>query len=154
MNDVSPVPALRGRHGFQLHPFRRLQDQIDRLFDDFGGFSIASDDLALKPKIDFRETETAFEMTAELPGVGKDDVDLRVTEDSLSLRAEKKSAREEKDDDYQLIERRFGTFQRAMRLPAPVDPDQVDAQFADGVLTVTLPKSPDAEPDSRKVDIK
>lgn len=153
MTDVSPVPALRGRYGLQLHPFRRLQDQVDRLFEDFGGLSLASDDLSMKPKIDLKETDTGFELTAEMPGVAKDDVDLRVTEDSVTLRAEKKSTREEKQDDYQMVERRFGTFQRAMRLPTHVDPDQVSAEFKDGVLKVSLPKAADAEPDSRKVEI-
>jgi len=85
-----------------------------------------------------RSRPAALFKTAQPPGVDKEDVDLRVIEDSITLRAEKKSTRQEKDDDYQLAARRFGTFQRAMRLPAQGQPDGVSANFKDGVLKLTL----------------
>tara|TARA_R100000501_G_scaffold8550_1_gene17383 strand:- start:16351 stop:16788 length:438 start_codon:yes stop_codon:yes gene_type:complete len=136
-----------------IHPFRSLQHQIDRMFDDFGFASDSGENLALRPKIDISENDDAYKLTAELPGVVKEDVDLRVEEDQIVLRAEKKTSREEKEENYRLVERSFGTFQRAIGLAHNVDPEKVEADFKDGVLKVTLPKVAEEKPSSRRIKL-
>ena len=154
MRTESLFPVLRSRPVGEVSPLFRFQDRFDRLLDEFGVTPATADDLSLNPRIDVSEEEDAFLLSAEMPGIGKDDVDLRVTEDSITLRAEKKTEREENSDKFHLVERRFGTFSRSLELPQSVDPDNVSAEFKDGVLTVTLPKAPEAQNGSRKIELK
>ncbi|MBV7256608.1 Hsp20/alpha crystallin family protein [Pacificimonas sp. WHA3] len=154
MTETSLIPALRAGRLPAIHPFRSLQHQIDRMFDEFGAASDGGENLALRPRIDISEDDGAYRMTAELPGVPKGDVDLRVEEDQIVLRAEKKNSREEKDRNYHLMERSFGIFQRSIGLAHPVDPEKVEASFEDGVLNVTLPKRAETKPNTRRIPLK
>ena len=104
------------------------------------------------PKVNVKETEEAIEITAEVPGLKPEDIELTLTGDVLTLRGEKKDEREEKTEDYHLVERSYGHFQRSFRLPVEVDRAKLAATHKDGVLTVTLPKA--AEAGSARIEVK
>ena len=108
----------------------------------------------LTPMVDVTETEKAYEMTAEMPGMDEKDFELVLSEGLLTLKGEKKEEHEEHEKDYRLSERRYGAFERSFRLPDGVDADKVNARFEKGVLHVTLPKSKAAQLKQRKVPIK
>lgn len=134
-----------------------LNRQINRLFDDVFDFGEGDDDSSEKrfdkmksPAIDINVMDERYELTAELPGVKQGDVELRVDDSQLILKGEKKSSA--KSDDNSWSERRFGTFERRIQLPDDVKQDQIDADFADGVLTVNLPRTEKAT-NSRVVTI-
>ena len=98
------------------------------------------------------EDESQYTVTAELPGVRKDDVHVEMSEGVLSIRGEKRSEREEKKEQRRYVERSYGTFSRSFTLPRDANPDRIDASFKDGVLTLTIPKSEEAKP--RTINIK
>jgi HSP20 family protein len=148
------VPAPRGRND---HPMEAFQQEINRLFDDFfrtPSFFGGNDAVATMPRLDVSESEREYEITAELPGIEEKDVDLTLADNMLTIRGEKKASREEKHKSYYLSERTFGAFQRAIPLPAEVDKDKVEARFKNGVLTVRLPKSPEAQAKTRRIEVK
>ena len=91
------------------------------------------------------ETENEIRISAELPGVKEDDIDVSLNDDLLTIRGEKRFERKDEKENFHFVERSFGTFQRSIRLPFAVNPDQVQASFENGVLTVTLPKSAQQE---------
>lgn len=93
------------------------------------------------PKVDVKETDQAIEITAEVPGLKPEDIELTLTGDLLTLKGEKKNEREEKKENYHLVERSYGSFQRSFRLPVEVDRQKLEATHKDGVLRVTLPKA-------------
>ena len=91
------------------------------------------------------EAENEIRVTAELPGVTEQDIDVTLDDDVLTIRGEKKFERKDEKENFHFVERSYGTFQRPLRLPFPVDPEQVKASFENGVLTVTLPKTAQQE---------
>jgi HSP20 family protein len=103
--------------------------------------------------VDVRETAEGFEITASVPGVAAEDVDITVLGDTLHIRGERREEHEERGDGGRWLvrERRFGAFQRAIALPAAVRADAAEAQFSDGVLTISLPKAEEAKPRSIRV---
>lgn len=109
---------------------------------------------ALSPKVDVSETDTDYEITAELPGMSEKDIELTLKSDMLTLKGEKKEEREEKKKDYYLSERSYGSFQRSFRLADDVDVDKISSKFSKGVLTVNLPKSAEAKANTRKIEVK
>lgn len=104
-----------------------------------------------QPRIDVAEGEKEFTVTAELPGLSKDDVGITLTNNLLTINGEKKREAEDKNENYHLIERSFGSFCRTIALPTEVDMEKIDAVFKDGVLSVRIPKSEKAV--SRKIAI-
>jgi HSP20 family protein len=151
-------------------PFDSLRREIDRLFEDFRGgdwrwpFRASGTDIELPwpkaapwqlaPAMDLVEKDGGYEITAELPGLAEDNVEVKVAGGVLTIRGEKREEKEERDRQYHLSERRYGAFQRAFRIPPGVDADRIEAAFAKGVLTVTLPKSPDAQRGEKKIAVK
>jgi HSP20 family protein len=124
-------------------PFVDLQREMNRVFDDvFRGFGIApsgGDGTAMvAPRIDIDESDRAIEISAELPGVKMEEVEVSIAGDVLTIRGEKRCAR--KDERACVSERFYGKFQRAVQLPFAPEPDQVHAQFDNGVLKIALPK--------------
>lgn len=107
----------------------------------------------LTPRIDVSETDQAFEVLAELPGMEEKDVELLLQDHVLTIRGEKKFEKEEKRKNYHMIERQYGSFQRSFELPDIVDETKIAAKFDKGVLCVTLPKSAKAKESSRKIAI-
>jgi HSP20 family protein len=130
------LPSLRRM--FEIEPFRRWE----------APFEFAT------PAVDLSEDEKAYKITAELPGIDAKDVDVSVSGDMLVFKGEKHQEKEEKDTSHYLCERSYGAFRRAFRLPDGVDRDKVAADFAKGVLTITLPKTPEAQKQSKKIEIK
>ncbi len=96
------------------------------------------------PKLDFSESGDAYMLKAEIPGIDPKEISVSLEGELLTLKGEKRQEREEKEERYHRVERSFGTFVRAMRLPGAVDGSKVTAGFRNGVLTVTLPKAPSA----------
>lgn len=109
---------------------------------------------AMMPAVDVAEKAGEYEITAELPGLEAGDVDVKVTGGVLTIRAEKRDVREEKDRDYFVSERRYGTFARSFRLPDGVDRAAIEAGFARGVLTIRLPKIPAAREEAQTIAVK
>jgi HSP20 family protein len=150
-------------------PFESLRSEIGRLFDDFGrgflkpfGRSLFAAEplfrreltLATMPAVDVVESEKAYELTAELPGMDEKNIEVKVVNGNLIIKGEKQEEKEEKNKDYYLHERNFGSFERSFGVPEGVDADKIEASFKKGVLTVTLPKKPEAQKPAKKIEIK
>lgn len=139
----------------------RFFEDIVRTFDEFPSFGrrlshLFKDEVGgeFAPRVDMREDETNFVVTADLPGMTKEDVNVDVTASAVTLHGEKKREREEKRENYHLVERSFGSFSRTLRLPHEIDPEKASAIFKDGVLTMALPKMMKSAPDKKTLDIK
>lgn len=154
----SLMPFGRRELGTAEDPFAAMRREMDRLFDEmtrsFGLPHTALGEGVMAPRVDVRETEDAIVVQAELPGVEEGDVEIEFADGVLTLRGEKKQEHEEeeKEKGYYLMERSYGTFLRRIPIPAEVDEEGIRAVFDKGVLTVTLPKKPEAQP--RKIAIK
>lgn len=136
-----------------LEPFVTLQNEIDRLFEDFGrGFSWDRSRNELVPNTDVTETDKEIEITAELPGLQEKDVQVNFADNILTIKGEKKSEKEEKDKNYRLVERSYGYFSRSIQLPAGTNADAIKASISNGVLKVTVPKPAPAQ--VKKVEVK
>ena len=105
------------------------------------------------PAVDVAEDDKAVMLTAELPGMKEEDVEVVLRDDMLTVRGEKKSEREEKKENYHLTERRYGAFERTFRLPETADADKIKASIEDGVLTVTVPKKAAAKKVEKKIKV-
>ena len=150
----------------EWRPFDTLRNQVDRLFRDFengflqtpfyrdidnlfrrdAGFSVS-------PAIDIAEKDKAFEVTAELPGLDAKDIDLQLSDGVLTIKGEKTEEKEERSKDRYVSERRYGSFRRSLQVPASVDADKIEASYKSGVLTVTLPKSAEAQKTQKTIPI-
>ena len=159
------VSIERGRsddagRSFIRHPLTSLQHEIDRVFGDFfPSFDLSklrdsSDNGALVPSIDFSETDTGYELAVEVPGVAEKDLEVSVKNGVLKIKGEKKKEFEEKTKDYIRTERSYGSYYRAMALPEDADEPNITAKYVDGVLRVSMPKSPDAKSKSHKIEIR
>lgn len=146
--------------GQGLEPLFGLQRDVNRIFDDFWArFNGALDGTgagfpAFGPRTDVAETDEAFEVAVELPGMDEKDLDVAVSDNVLTIRGEKKAEKEDKDRGYYLSERSYGAFHRDIPLPAGVDGDKAKAEYVRGVLTVTLPKTPETREKSKKIKVK
>lgn len=146
-----PVGQERNLMVRENNPFVVLQQEIDRLFSDFGrGFPTFS--TSVVPRMDIAETDKVFELTAELPGLEEKDVEINFADGVLTIRGEKKSEKEQKDKDFRLVERKYGAFSRVVELPNGVDPASIQASLVKGVLTVTVPKP--AASVAKKIEVK
>src|SRR4051812_8536009 len=136
---VIPVGTQRAVTSRETNPFSFLQQEIDRLFDgvirNIPGLASTA-----MPSMDISETDKEIEITAELPGLEKKDVEINVTDNLLTIRGEKKNEREEKNKDYHLVERSYGSFSRSVELPSGVKAEDIAAEIANGVLKVTVQK--------------
>jgi HSP20 family protein len=144
-------------------PFSALRAEMDSLFDSFMGglpafprmFGTSGDRaFALTPHMDVKETDKEIVVEAELPGIDEKDLSLALQDGVLTIRGEKKHEHDEEKENYRLMERRYGSFQRSMRLPDSVDEEKVEASFNNGVLKVSLPKRPEAVGKQRTIAIK
>lgn len=163
-----------------------LRDEINRLFDRFGGRGVAprgasrrggelwspedlwfgrdpfdllenalaSANLASFGNADLSETDNAYELEIDLPGTKKDDISVDYSDGVLTISAQRNDEREEERKGYYLSERSYGSYQRSFRVPDSVDHDNIKANFNDGVLTITLPKTEEAQKTSRKIDVQ
>jgi HSP20 family protein len=162
-------PAKQNPLSNALRPLESLRRQVDRLFEDFdpgrrlpfgrGTFDIEpfwrrEMSFTGMPAVDIVEKEDAFEITAELPGMDEKNIDVKLSHGNLTIKGEKKDEREEKKKDYYLSERHYGSFQRTFGLPDGVDAEKIEAHFAKGILTIKLPKKPEAMQKEKTISIK
>ena len=149
------MSLMRWRTGRELTTIR---DEMNRLFDDFfSGLPERRRELLESewaPRVDIAETDENVVVTAELPGVNQDNVDITVVNDVLTLKGEKKDEKEIKKENYHRIERSYGSFQRSVSLPTGVQADKAKATYKDGVLSITIPKAEEAKPKSIKINVE
>jgi HSP20 family protein len=131
----------------------RLRHEMDTVFDRFlrdpwglTSFESSLGRLSAMPRTDLAETDSQVIVTMDVPGVDPKEVQIELEGDTLTVRGEKQSQKEEKRRDYHYIERQSGSFMRRIRLPSTVDPDKVEATHKNGVLTITIAKHPGATP--------
>lgn len=162
-----PAPARPPLPGPARDPFAFLRGEIDRLFEDFDWPRLsARTPFAMleatgwpravqePPAADLVERDGGFEFSVELPGFKPGEVELRMNDGALTVKAETASEREETEGDYHLRERRRGAVQRTLALPAGIDADKVSATFENGVLKISLPKSAQAIASERRIEVK
>ncbi len=144
----SEFPAFRG--------LLSLQHDMNRIVDEFFRGDLLADGSLFQrdwsPAVDITENAERYTLNAELPGMSKEDVQVTLENNVLTIRGQKKANTEQKEGDVHRIERRYGSFERSFTLPATVDVNRIDAQYKDGVLTLTLPKAEEAKP--RAIDVK
>lgn len=140
----SHVPSFED---FPFSNLRLFEDTLNRFFD------APSSARPWSPSVDIAENENELTLTADLPGVKMDDLDIKIEEGVLTLSGARKFENEEKKGSYHRIERAYGSFRRAFSLPETVDPEKVAAHFDNGVLKVSLPKKEVAKPRSIKVNV-
>lgn len=140
--------------------FQSFQKEMDRFLDRFKSGELAPNagaflpvDETLFPALDVAETDDAVEITAEVPGVAEDDLDASITGDVLVLKGEKSSDHEEKEKDYHIVERRYGSFRRQIPIGFTPEEGSVDAKFADGVLKLRIAKPANAKVGTQKIKI-
>lgn len=118
--------------------FPDVPSRLGRAIDEM--FGPDAEGMGWSPAVDIVEQDGELKLTAELPGMKREDVKIEVNEGMLTIRGEKKAEREEKTANARLVERTYGAFERSFALPRSVEVDQIKAEFTDGVLTVHLPK--------------
>ena len=140
-----------------LNSFR---SQFDNLFDNFfSDFSLdfpRSDliETSFKPRVNICEDEKSYQIEAELPGVKKEDIEVEFANNLLTIKAERKEEKEKKDKNYHRVESFYGTFQRSVNIPNPIEEDKINAEFKDGMLQIELPKSSQEQTSKNKINIK
>lgn len=140
-------------------PFVAMQKDMDRIFGDmwrgFGtGMPAVMSEMAAQPRLDVKETDKALLVQAELPGVDEKDIELELAGRTLSIRGEKKKEEVKDERGYHLSERSYGSFLRSLQLPYEVEAGKVEASFAKGVLSITIPKPQAAIESSKKIAVK
>lgn len=137
--------------------FDRIRREMDRLWDSFlEGRPVrrTEDEREWLPSVDVSETKNDLVIRAELPGLDSKDIDISMNNGFLTIKGEKKNEKEEKDENYHLIERSYGSFIRSIRLPREVQSDKITASFKNGVLKITLPKSEEAKKKEIKIKVE
>jgi HSP20 family protein len=136
------------------NPTLAAREPFYRLFDFFSGEGNGEEltSRVWTPAVDIEETDSAYRIEAELPGLNKDDVQITMENNVLRIAGERKLEKDVRKDNFHRIERVYGTFQRSFALPQQVDSEHVQASFKDGILTVLVPKSAQARP--RKIEIE
>jgi HSP20 family protein len=163
------APQQKADRPAEWRPFEGLRREVDRLFEDFqlgawrspfgrGAFDVQpfwrGDLWSRAPAVDIVDKENAYEISAELPGVDENSIDVKFSDGTLTIKGEKRDEREEKKKNFYLAERHYGSFQRSFSIPAGVDADRIEASFKNGVLTVTFPKTPQARKNEKKILVK
>ncbi len=151
----------RWRPGWWLRrrePFREMDEEMERLFEEWpfrwvtpwSRRALVAREWA--PRIDMFDREDKVVIKAELPGMSKEDIDISITGNVLTIKGEHKVEEEVKDEDYYCCERYRGTFYRAIQLPSGLETDKIEANYENGILEITLPKAPEVKP--KKVTVK
>ena len=140
-----------------LRDFGSLQERINRLFDDtLSRVSEGDEDMAKgawAPAVDIHEAADGYTVTADLPGVKKEDIDVDLKDGTLTIKGEKKLEEKTPKENYIRIERSYGKFVRSFVLPNNVDPDKIKAAYKDGSLELHIPKKEEAKPKQIKIDV-
>ena len=166
----TPVDVKKAAPAPAQDAWRSFRSEMDRLFDRFSGafgmpslrrmfdtepmFRRESTFGFAAPVVDVTEDDKAYKITAELPGLEPKDVELSVSGDTLVLRGEKREEKGQKDKNTYMSERSYGSFQRSFALPPGIDRNKIAADLAKGVLTITLPKTDEAQKPAQKIEVK
>jgi HSP20 family protein len=137
--------------------FDRIREEMDRLWDSFlEGRPVrrSEDGREWSPSVDISETKNDLVIKAELPGLDPKDIDISMNNGYLTIKGEKKHEKEEKGENYHLIERSYGAFTRSVQLPREVQSDKITASFKNGILRITLPKSEEAKKKEIKIKVE
>lgn len=138
--------------------FGSLQDRINRLFDDTLRGTAEGDEQLMRgawaPAVDIHESEEGFSVTADLPGVNKEDVKIDLKNNTLTISGEKKFEEKTPKENYIRIERSYGKFVRSFSMPNNIDSGKIKATFKDGTLELIIPKKEEAKPKQITIDVK
>jgi HSP20 family protein len=138
----------------RLRNLSNLQDQVNQLFES--ATPAQGDNSALTlwaPAVDIHETENEVVLKADIPGVNEKDIDVRVENNTLTVRGERSFNKEVKEDNYLRIERNYGSFSRSFGLPNTVNTEAIKADYKNGVLTVEMPKRAESKPKQVKINV-
>jgi HSP20 family protein len=165
--ETTPAPQLAKAAEWQ--PFDVMRNQVDRMlhdlqtgflqapffrpFADLEAFWRRDLGFHVTPAMDIVEKDGAFEVTAELPGIDAGDIDVQLANGMLTIKGEKSEEKEEKTKGRYVSERRYGSFRRTLQVPGGVDAGKIEASYKSGVLTVTLPKSPEAQKTEKTIPV-
>ena len=160
IKDLIPWHRRRGEKERALVPFEEeVRDLFRETFEDFFRPWLARGRrrglpamLKFAPDVDVKETEEEYTITADVPGLEKDDLEVTAGDGRITISGKKKEEKEEKGEDYLRMERSYGSFRRTIPLPSSVEENAIDASFKNGVLTVHVPKTEEAR--GRKVEVK
>jgi len=136
---------------------RKFKSEFDRLFEDFfdnNGFKTSTDLFQVSPRADIEETDNEYIATLELPGLDKKDIHLNLENNNLVIKGEKKTFKDVKEANLICSERSYGNFLRSFELPTTVKSDDINAEYKDGILKVTLPKAEEAKPKEIQIKVK
>lgn len=133
---------------------RNLRDEMDRVFDTFFFAPTLKrvDGSIWAPAVDLKEDANNFIVSAELPGLKREDIQVEIENNTLMIKGERKFEKREEKENYHFVERSYGSFYRSFTLPKNVDAEKIAAEYKDGVLQVTLPKKEEVKP--KKVEVK
>jgi HSP20 family protein len=139
------MAIIRWRPLGEVNNFKR---EMDQMFDNFFGSGKDVDEFssAWHPSVDIKETKDDFVLMAEVPGMSKDDIKINISENTLTIKGEKKEEQKGDDQNYHRVERRYGAFQRSFTLPTQIHGTKVKAAYKDGILTITMPKKEEVKP--------
>lgn len=142
----------------ELAPFRefeRMRREMDRLWDSFFERRPTKAEEAgeFLPALDLAETDNELVVKCEVPGLEPKDIDISLSDGMLTIKGEKKQEREEKQADYHLVERSYGTFTRSIQLPKEVQSEKISASYKNGILKINLPKSEEAKKKEIKIKV-
>jgi HSP20 family protein len=138
-------------------PFRdliTLREKMNRLFEDTFAARGEEKDLMAStwtPSVDIYETENDVVLTAEIPGIEEKDIEIKIEDNTLSIKGERKLEKETKEENYHRIERAYGTFYRSFTIPHNVDQNKIQAEQENGVLKITMPRKPELKPQKVKI---
>ncbi len=144
----------------RAEPFFALEREMNEIFEDFyrtfelAPLGLSKEIEGFTPSIDVTEDDKTISVKAELPGMEEKDIEVNLTEDTLTLSGEKKEEKAEKEGSTLRRETRYGAFCRTIGVPKGIDPDKVEARFKNGVLTVTLNKPVEAQKETKKIAVK
>lgn len=161
---VAPVPTNAP------DAWHSLRTEMDRLFDRFStawgmpslrrmfdvepAFRYESTFVVPSPAVDISEDDAGYKVTAKLPGMSEKEIEVVLSDGMLTLKGEKKREQEQKEKNFYLSERSYGSFRRSFTLPDGADRDMITADFTDGVLTISMPKTSKARADEKKIEVK
>jgi len=140
-----------------LRDLLSIQDRMNRLFEQTLSRSQAEEGITAStwsPAVDIYETPETIIMKADLPGLSREDIEIQIRDNTLTLRGERRFAKDVQQENYLRIERAYGAFQRSFTLPATVQQDKIRAVFRDGVLELTLPKAEEAKPKKIAIEVR
>ena len=123
-----------------------MQDQFDKMFENFFHDNFVTDSTSFNPPVDMVENDENYLITVELPGLSKDDVNMTIKDNMMTISGSKKNRYESENDSKHRIESSFGSFSRSFRLPKSIDRENVKANFESGVLSISMPKVEEAKP--------